>query len=218
MPSLFHRLFLFFLFTSLTQCSHLTHYQGDYHYIRQPPSPAPTRNISVFVDSQFGDADKVEITKAVEQWNYALNGYLTLNIVSYQTPTDPETRLKIRDGGGLLFVRIKSNDPLIGELHYSPLTLGFVYPTIGGNYVYLIRDRLWNESVKPVSMHEIGHALGAIHTDGGLMNPTFYPYMYQCIDQIALEEVAEYQRLPANKLNWCYYGEDSLNPKQLRPQ
>lgn len=217
MTPIFRRILLLFLLTFLSQCSHLTHYQGEYHYIQQPSSPTSTRTIPIFIDSHFGNADKIEISKAVEQWNYALNGYLYLDIISYDTPVDIETQIKIRDGHGILFLRITSASPIIQETKHPPLTLAFVYPTIGGNYIYLIRDRVWNESVKPISMHELGHALGAVHTDGGLMNPTFYPWMYQCIDQVALDEVAEYQQLPAGKLNWCYYGEDSLNFKQIRP-
>lgn len=218
MPVLFRRIFSLFLLTLLSQCSHLTHYQGEYHYIQQPSALTPQRSIPIFVDSRFGEADKIEITKAVEQWNYALNGYLYLDIIDYNTEVMPETQIRIRDGHGILFLRITSFDIIIRETKHPPLTLAFVYPNIGGNFIYLIRDRIWNESVKPISMHEIGHALGAIHTDGGLMNPTFYPYMYQCIDQEALNEVAEYQHLPAKKLNWCYYGEDSIDLQHVRPR
>jgi hypothetical protein len=145
----------------------------------------------------------MEIQKALDQWNFALNGSLILDIADYNALVDEKTFKYTEETHGILFLRIDSHNNLIP----GRTTLAFNYPHVGGNYIYLIRDRMLNDAIKPVSMHELGHALGAEHTDGGLMNPYYYSYMYQCIDRIAAGEVAEYQHLPLGRLNWCYFGE-----------
>lgn len=208
---MFARFILFILVVFLSQCSHITQYGGPYHYIQHPTAVVPSRNLPVYLDAQFGEADKVEIQKALDQWNFALNGYLTLDVVDYRSPLHyPLThaeKTRIESEHGILILRIDSASPLIQETQHPPRVLAFVYPVIGGNYVYLIRDRMLNDGVKLITMHELGHALGAHHTHGGLMNPEYYPYMYQCVDRPVLEEVASYQHLDFGRLNWCVYGD-----------
>jgi predicted Zn-dependent protease len=199
------------LFSSLfiSNCSHFSHYNGSYHYTQHGfPSPIAPRIIPVYLDSQFGEADKIEIAKALDQWNFALNGSLVLRLEDSQfSVANPEQNSRILGEGGIIFFRITSTNAIISQLHHSGQTLAFVYPQIGSHSIYLIRDRMFNDGVKPISMHELGHALGAKHVDGSLMNPQYYPYLYQCVDEITLEQVAQYQHLTKSQLNWCYYGE-----------
>lgn len=187
----------------LCQCAHITNYNGPHHYVRHPMASISIRTIPVYMDANFGNFDKAEIQKGLDQWNYALNGSLVLDVVDYNASVDALAIENVEKVNGLMFLRIDSLNRLIPSYN----ALAFNYPRVGGNYIYIIRDRMFNDAIKPITMHEVGHALGAVHTDGGLMNPYYYTYMYQCVDRVAANEVAEYQHLSLGRLNWCYFGE-----------
>lgn len=89
-------------------------------------------------------------------------------------------------------------------------TLAFINPK---GYLYLIRDRISNEQVARVVMHEIGHLLGAAHTRDGLMEANFNPNCPQCIDWITLHEVALKKHLDMSHMNYCIYGDSASYPK-----
>ena len=162
------------------------------------------REIPIWVDGNFGEADILEIDRAVERWNYALNGYIVLRIVDYHF--DMEVRKiqeQIRENGWL-FLKLDSREsytPPVGSAGYY--SIGFV-ERVGGNHLYLIRDRLKNEEVFGVTLHEIGHLLGSGHVGDRLMSPHFSMAGNQCIDFLTLEAVSKAQGLPMNRLNYCY--------------
>jgi len=195
--------FLLFLVFCLN-CSHFLapapNYGVEYHYLRHTPATIPHKVIPTYLDPQIGDGDAVEIQKALDQWNYALNNYLVLTLEPDRIPFNNSIPLKVQNG--LLIIRLSSHSPIPFP---KPDALAFT-DQIGGHRIYLIRDRFMNDQLKMITMHELGHILGSEHTLGGLMYPSYYPVMMQCVDQITLENVAVYQHLPLAHLNWCYYG------------
>src|SRR5260370_999653 len=55
-----------------------------------------------------------------------------------------------------------------------------------------------------VTLHELGHVLGAGHDPHGpLMAPVYDRSNGHCIDRGAVAMVASAQHLPLNQLNWC---------------
>ena len=47
---------------------------GLHYYINAPSGASErTKVIDIYVDHEFGNADKVAIQEGIEQWNYALN-------------------------------------------------------------------------------------------------------------------------------------------------
>jgi len=199
------------------------HIPASYHYVQTGGySPIALREYKVWIDYEFGEADKVAIDNAIKQWNYALNGYVVITVESYRFNMEPEILKRVENGEGWVFLKINSDNPMVktvdrpakpGEPRYW--TLAWVNQ-IGGSRMWMIRNRLSNEAVEGVTMHEIGHLLGASHDDVYLMRPHYNWEDYRCVDYAALKRVADYQHLPMGRLNFCEYEGANL-PVGNRP-
>lgn len=185
-------------------------------YIRNPSNVGVYKVIPVYIDVTFGEGDKVAIDDAVNQWNYVLNGYMELKVVTHQFDMELNLIREAARNNGILIMKVYSNNPIVPTLTSGMYTLNSGAVPIawvnerGGGKMYLIRDRLENTDVLPVSLHELGHALGAGHEELldenvlRLMYPYYYKrYNYSCIDKNAMKKVAEYQNLPWKGLNYC---------------
>jgi hypothetical protein len=197
------------LLVCLFSCGHIV---KPFHYINQGTyTTIPIKTINIWIDKDFGGEDQLSIDNAIAQWNYALNGYIHLNVVSTKFDMEPEIIKTVLNGGGWLLLKIQEPNPMIddgptdnGNPKYYTLAWA---NAIGGNRVYFIRNRLKNEWMTGVTLHEIGHLLGAEHDKVYLMQPHFNWEDYRCVDYEALKRVATYQQLPFNRLNYCVYGE-----------
>ncbi len=179
---------------------------GAYQYTDHAGSRGihPVRVINIWIDKDFGEADKLSISDAIGQWNFVLNGYVILNVVDTQFDMEPSKIVTQVRENGWLFMRVNSKDssfiPTIKEAGYY--CIGFT-ERVGGNHLYLVRDRLANEEVQGVTMHEIGHLLGSPHIGDRLMSPHYQRNGWQCIDYATVQKVAEWQEIPVEKLNYC---------------
>ena len=157
----------------------------------------------ILVDLAFDNQDVIIINAAIAQWNYALNGWLHLHIVGYVFVDDAELT---KYHSGWLFVKALSTDKLtiMHDKEQKPgyHALGFVND-IGGNQLFIIRERLDNEQVLGILLHEIGHLLGAQHDEAGLMVQYYNEIDYQCIDENTIKEIAVHEKLPVATLNYC---------------
>ena len=179
--------------------------QTSFHYINSPAIAYPYKTINIWVDKNFGEADRISIDDAITQWNYALNGSIKLRVISYDFDMEPSILNDVVvKGEGWLFLKIDHRSNLY---HDAPdgHVLAFVND-IGGNRIYFIRDRMINEYMRGVAMHEIGHLLGARHDKVYLMQPYYKFEYYRCIDQETVHMVAEYEHLSESHLNYCVYG------------
>lgn len=94
----------------------------SFHYMKVSPVEGH-RVINIWVDPDFGDADRIAIDSAITQWNYALNGNIKLEIGK-----DDWVLMKVRAGEGLswsgeneaYFVRNKiANEEMEGLVIYE---------------------------------------------------------------------------------------------------
>lgn len=189
---------------------------GEYNYIHARQYTGPVnREIPIWVSKDLGEADKIEISRAVEQWNFVLNGYVHLDIVDTHFDMEISAIKESVKKGGWLIMPIDSKSSLI-PIQTKPglWTLAFV-ESIGGSHMYLVRERLGNEDVFGVVMHEIGHLLGAPHVGHKLMFNIFTRYRYQCVDYETAKAVAEYQGIAPEDLNYCVDRTVSVTQKPL---
>jgi hypothetical protein len=183
---------------------------GHYYYTERPVSPdPPKRVIHIWVDKNFPDYDQKSIAEAVDNWNIALNGRIKLQIVDTQFDMEVDKIVTQVKENGWLFMKIDSSNPIIpAEKEPGFVTIGFA-DRIGGTHMYLIRDRLNYWDVKGITMHEIGHLLGSDHTGKRLMFPHYTQARFQCVDWDTISQVAKYQGLDVDQLNFCLDRDDT---------
>jgi hypothetical protein len=200
------------LFKSLTREPLL----GQYDYIHAPPyAGMPNREIPIWISHDIGAADQIEISKAVEQWNFVLNGYVHLSIVDTHFDMEVSKITESVKQGGWLIMQIDGHSSLIPIAKPGLWVLAFV-DRIGGSHMFLVRERFGNEDLFGITMHEIGHLLGSPHLGHKLMYPTFSKYRYQCVDFETAAAVAEHQGIRPEDLNYCV-DRDSLASATQKP-
>ncbi len=189
---------IFFIF--ITSCNSIRP-----AYIKNSPySNVTRREISIYVDKNFGESDKVYIANAVDQWNYALNGHIILQIVSYNFDVNIDNINKNILDDAFIIKKIYANNPLVKDAP-GKMTLAWV-DCIGGHYMWIIRDRFDNQQMQGIVMHEFGHMLGAKHVNKpSLMLPIYNAETYKCIDSETMYSVAQYNNLQFEDLNYCLY-------------
>lgn len=177
---------------------------GEYEYVRQDPYQGPAyRVIPIWIDDKFGEADKVSIDDAIMQWNYAMNGYVVLKVVDTHFNMEVDKIVEQVKQGGWLFMKIDSTNKMIPDHKDKGYwTIGFT-EKLGGHHLYLVRDRLQNQDVFGVTLHEIGHLMGSDHVGQRLMYPHYTRAGFQCIDYDTIKAVAKWQDLDARRLNYC---------------
>jgi hypothetical protein len=175
---------------------------GGWRYTDNAQPVSTGRVVALYIDRDFDDFERQRIVSAMRQWNYVLNGFVQFRASYLPDDPSPSTLAQIRRGGGWVVARVDSRHPIAqqGEgRHALAVTAGN-----RGGFVYVISDRIGQRDLGGVMMHEFGHVLGAGHDErSGLMAPVYSSAMGRCIDRESVWLVAQAQRLPLNRLNWC---------------
>lgn len=165
------------------------------------PSPTPalrdtnvvTDVIPVWVDRNFTWNEDQDISKALDEWNWTLNGYARFKVESWTLDkkdlegVNAEIAKTMR---GLVIHRTLVGAP--EEMETDPLqegVLGWVTEELKD--MYIVSDRIGYTDLHVVVMHELGHTLGAMHsrTPGTLMFPNT-SQQSSCVDQLTAINVA----------------------------
>jgi len=154
----------------------------------------------------------------IDTWNGVQNAYVCLDLPanvldeasSAVTSWDRSLRqwkrlIPVTGGAGIVdefevgcsYVVAEVDKPNAGD----PLAVGWV-SRIGGRYIYL-RKGYYEEAVEVIILHELGHALGAQHVAGTLMNPTYDTITQKCPDVTTVSQVAAFNGLDLATLSWC---------------
>ena len=178
----------------------------QFTYTHAPIYQGQSKVIEVFVDKQFSDDDKVSISNALNDWNYALNGYERFQIVLLDF--DMVVSDIRRAERGVLILRIDSRSRFIPKSDVDGTVVDAFTDKIGGHLIYVVRDRISGQTVlENVLRHEIGHTLRTRHImdSKSLMNPVLSPVYSRCIDYATMKSVAKEQGLNISHLRYCRY-------------
>jgi hypothetical protein len=187
-------------------------YASTSGYARQPLPPyqytdhaqpaASGRVITLYVDGDFPEVQRQAIIRAMREWNYVLNGYVQFRAHLLPEDTSSQDIARLRRSGAWIVALVDSRHPIAqqGEgTHALAVTVGNGHD----GFVYVVGDRIGGRDLTGVVMHEFGHVLGAGHDHAGLMAPVYNAAAARCIDHDAVAMVANAQRLPLQRLNWC---------------
>ncbi len=207
--------FLYLIVALIAGCGAFLHPNGEpelgqFDYTHRPVYVgAPQRVVSIWIDKNFNVDDQERIGKAVESWNFALNGHIKLVIVDSKFDMEVEKIVEQVRSNGWLFMKINSDSMLIPASEKGYSVIGFT-ERIGGNHMWLVRDRLGYSSIYGVTLHEIGHLMGSDHVGQRLMYPHYSQARFQCIDFDTIKEVAKWNNIPIGELNYCIPKGDAI--------
>ncbi len=173
-----------------------------YQYTDHAQPASSGRIVTLYIDGDFPDHQRQAIVSAMRQWNYVLNGYVQFRAHLLPENANSGDIARLRRSGAWIVVLVDSRHPIAqqGEgTHALAVTVGNGHD----GFVYVIGDRLGGRDLAGVVMHEFGHVLGAGHDHAGLMAPVYSAAAARCIDHDAVAMVANAQRVPLQRLNWC---------------
>jgi hypothetical protein len=192
---------------------------GSYQYTHKVSIVEADRTLTwpVYIDRNFSLAEREDILQALAQWNLVLNGHAQLAVVDTHFNMNENILKRAVEGRAFLILKVAPANRIVQTVDQDHDVLG-VTPDISMHWIYLVGNRMYVEDAKTkavsvndpefisVTMHEMGHALGAEHTSGGLMNAYYDPEMGQCIDYKAMVQVADFYGWDKETLNYCYWA------------
>jgi hypothetical protein len=167
------------------------------------------REMSVWVDKNFSDEDKLDIQKSLEEWNYVLNGYQKFDVVSWNFDLGDNDLRMIQERRGIMILRIESSSGFMPGDDPGFVTVAWTN-RIGGNKIFVVRDRIHNmKRFHSAVLHELGHVEGAPDFDGegSLMDGVYQKSNPTCVDKRSAEAVALYQGIPFEGMNYCFFSD-----------
>lgn len=182
---------------------------GAYHYTHRPITLASEEKPQVFpvyLDQNFTPQEQRDIVDALAQWNIVFNGHAEFQVVDIHFDMQEDILKQAVEGRAFLILRVSPLNRIVQTVDENHNVLG-VTPAISMHWIDLVGVRLDTDRAEfiSVTMHELGHALGAEHTDGGLMNAYYDPEAGQCIDYKAMVQVADFYSWDKDSLNYCYW-------------
>jgi len=174
--------------------------------------------IAAFVTAFFGCEPRWIGPKRIDTWNGVQSTYICLDLPEKVVDEAAEA-VKLWDKSLKQWKRmipvvggVKVTDEfeigcsyLITEVEKpnpgDPLAVAWT-SRIGGKYIYL-RKGYYEEDIKVIVLHELGHAFGAQHVAGTLMNPVYNTITSKCPDVTTVSQVAAFNGLDLSTLSWC---------------
>lgn len=127
-----------------------------------------------------------EATEAVALWDMALRGW---------------KRVRVSPGPVSMGCSVIVKET---TAEHSSQPHALAWAIIGGDVIWMKRGR-YERDTTGILLHELGHAFGADHLPGGLMDPAWTPNSYRCPDFLTVVQVAAWQHAPLSAVAWCNY-------------
>jgi len=129
-------------------------------------------------------AQRAEAHRAVEMWDRSLHQWK--HLVAVDGANEPCSFIISETSNNT------TNDPMVIAWTSH----------VGGSEIFVLIGRYEND-VTGILLHELGHALGAQHVPGTLMNDAWQRNLYVCPDVITVAQVAAYNHISLMLLSWC---------------
>lgn len=174
---------------ALTGCTASIHYTNNPNY---PTSPEDRRITRTYIDPNLPQADTL---LAIKEWNQAMNGSYFLLVMKWENdPQPPAVVIRAAHYDSPMIVRGGEGTTAITHPWDGGYPSALIYVDIDflGRYPFL---------TVPTIEHEIGHAFGADHMDGTLMQWNLNSS--HCIDRKTIEQVSNKLHLDPQYLNHC---------------
>lgn len=155
---------------------------STYSHAPAPPSRSYAPEIiPVYVDKAFRADAREDIHVALDEWNYAFNGYRMYLVVSDAFDFDLDVIAQVeRTKQGLIVLSVP--DYWLDE-NVPSNVLAWV-DELGDPVVHVASGRIGTRDLKKIVMHEIGHTLGLPHTvASGTLMSQYYQDQVSCIDE-----------------------------------
>jgi predicted Zn-dependent protease len=162
--------------------------------------------IPVWMDNSLLIPQREGVIEAVGEWNKVFNGQIILQMEPVLNRVEALKKLDEIDKTRTGWVIISSTEEMLiaeGYIDEGDGVLAYVY-NLGGNLMIIVRDRIGTRDFKVIAMHEMGHLLGADHINAmSLMAPHYGREQINCIDKVTVAQVARFNRLRFETLNYC---------------
>jgi hypothetical protein len=134
---------------------------------------------------------------------------MVMKVESYNFDMEVPILKSVLARDGLVILQVDHTSFLIPDSNGKHNTLAWAND-IGGNKIWMVRDRFYTPDTYPIMLHELGHILGSDHeadipaNQGYLMYPHYERGKYNCVDGRAMQKVARFQMLFPERLNYCF--------------
>lgn len=182
-------------------------------------SVAPTehylevKTVSLYIDKDFTPVERKAFDQAIKDWNYAMNGYVKIQIVSDKLDHDDKPALNalakklIPTGEGVFVMRLNHDHPLLADMEEDENVQKLAFVNNLGDSAHwfvVIADTIGTKNLHKILLHEFGHIMGSEHIlVPSLMYPGYGPKQFDCIDRFTMAMVAEHRDLQLSHLNYC---------------
>lgn len=163
-----------------------------------PTLEQPKRIIPIAIDKNFTQEEQSELWSAIYDWNIALNGQMKLEIHTTVFDMEDSTISYIYNADGILMLKVSKTGSVMQHFDSSTIAVA----SQNQHSIFFIKERLRPMFLKGAAEHEIAHMIGSKHSNHGLMKPE-YDGSIQCIDKETAIQVADYNGLVLERMNWC---------------
>lgn len=167
------------------------------------------KDIQLYVDKDMNMNGRKQLEAAVNEFNYVLNGSMRFDVATWTLDPNSDAGKAIEENvqtthQGIVVLWLNHDDPALASSDIGEGTLAFVNGIGNANLLVVIADRIGSRNLRVILLHELGHAIGAMHVNGpSLMNPYYGPDQLPCVDATTATQIAGYQHIPLDTINYC---------------